>query len=147
MIIRNKKAAYEYFLLDEYTCGIVLVGSEIKSIRKGEASLVDSFCAFNGKELFLNNANINEYKYSNQFNHEPKRPRKLLLTKKELNKIKKRITEKGLTIVPINMFVNKEGLCKVTISIAKGKKLYDRSESIKEKDIKRDTDRELKNYK
>ena len=144
MIIRNKKAAYEYFLLDSFVCGIVLVGSEIKSIRKGEASLVDSFCAFNGKELFLNNANINQYKFSNQFNHEPKRPRKLLLTKKELNKIKRKITEKGLTIVPINMFVNKEGFCKVTISVAKGKKLYDKRESIKEKDIKRDLQRDYK---
>jgi SsrA-binding protein len=141
MIIKNKKATYEYFLLDDYVAGIQLVGTEIKSIREGKASLVDSFCSFSGEELFLNNSHISEYKYGNQFNHEPKRPRKLLLTKKELKKIKRKITEKGLTIIPVNMFINKQGFCKVTISIAKGKKLYDKRESLKAKDIKRDLER------
>lgn len=146
MIIKNKKASYEYFLLEEFVCGIVLVGTEIKSIRLGKASLIDSFCAFKGDELFINNMHITEYEFGNNFNHEPKRPRKLLLTKRELKKIRKKITEKGLTIIPVNMFVNKDGLCKLTISIAKGKKLHDKVASIKEKDIKRDTDRELQRY-
>jgi len=146
MIIKNKKANYEFELLDEYRAGIQLFGSEIKSIRKGKASIIDSFCVFIGKELFLTNSYIAEYEFSNQFNHEPKRPRKLLLTKKELKKIQAKIKEKGLTIVPLNMFINKRGFCKVTIFIAKGKKLHDKSMSIKEKDIKRDTDRELSNY-
>ena len=141
MFIKNKKAGYEYFLIDQYTAGIVLVGSEIKSIREGKVTITDSFCSFTGDELFLVNSYINEYKFSNQFNHEPKRPRKLLLKKRELQKIKTKIEEKGLTIVPVNMFISKEGFCKVTISIAKGKKLYDKRESIKDKDIKRDLDR------
>lgn len=141
MIIRNKKAGYEYFLLDQYVCGIMLVGTEIKSIREGKVSLVESFCSFTGNELFLNNCHIDEYKYGNNFNHEPRRSRKLLLNKKELKKLKKKTQEKGLTIVPVNMFINKQGFCKVTISLAKGKKLYDKKNSIKEKDIKRDLDR------
>lgn len=141
MLIKNKKAYYEYFLLDDYVAGIQLFGTEIKSIREGKASLVDSFCSFSGDELFLNNSHISEYKFGNQFNHEPKRPRKLLLTKKELKKIKRKIAEKGLTIIPVNMFINKHGFCKVTISIAKGKKLYDKRETLKAKDIKRDLER------
>lgn len=143
MLIKNKKASYEFFLLEEFVCGIVLVGTEIKSIRLGKASLIDSFCSFKDNELFINNMHIAEYEFGNNFNHEPKRSRKLLLTKKELKKIKKKITEKGLTIIPVNMFINKEGLCKLTISIAKGKKLHDKAESIKEKDIKRETNRQL----
>jgi len=143
MLIKNKKASFEYFLLEEFVCGIVLVGTEVKSIRLGKASLVDSFCSFKDSELFINNMHIAEYEFGNNFNHEAKRSRKLLLTKRELKKIKKKITEKGLTIIPVNMFINKEGLCKLTISIAKGKKLHDKSESIKEKDIKRETNRQL----
>lgn len=141
--IKNKKASYEYFLLEDFMCGIQLVGTEIKSIRKGDVNIADSFCAFTGNELFLVNAHIKEYKFGNQFNHEPRRPRKLLLKKQELKKIRRKITEKGLTIVPTSMFINKEGFCKVNISIAKGKKTYDRRESIKEKDIKRDLERML----
>jgi len=141
--IKNKKASYEYFLLEEMTAGIQLVGTEIKSIRKGDVNIADSFCSFTGNELFLVNAHIKEYKFGNQFNHEPRRPRKLLLRKQELKKIRRKITEKGLTIVPTSMFINKEGFCKVNISIAKGKKMYDRRESIKEKDIKRDLKRIL----
>ena len=141
--IRNKKASYEYFLLEDFTCGIQLVGTEIKSIRKGDVNIADSFCAFTGNELFLVNAHIKEYKFGNQFNHEPRRPRKLLLRKQELKKIRRKITEKGLTIVPTSMFINKEGFCKVNISIAKGKKLYNKKDSIKEKDVKRDLERML----
>ena len=141
MFIKNKKASFEYFLLDTFVSGIVLLGSEIKSIREGKVTITDSFCSFTGDELFLVNAYINEYKFSNQFNHEPKRPRKLLLKKRELKKIKTKIEEKGLTIVPVNLFISKEGFCKVTISIAKGKKLFDKRQSIKSKDVKRDLDR------
>lgn len=146
MIIKNKKATYEYFLLEEFKAGIVLSGTEIKSIRKGKVSLVDSYCTFIKNELYLINSHIAEYEFGNLNNHEPKRDRKLLLTKKELKKIQKKIKEKGLTVIPVNMFINKEGFCKVTISIAKGKKLHDKVNSIKEKDIKRDTNRELAKY-
>jgi SsrA-binding protein len=146
VMIKNKKAEFEYFLLETYLSGICLFGTEIKSIRLGKASLVDSFCSFKNDELFINNMHIAEYEFGNNFNHEPKRPRKLLLTKKELRKIKKKITEKGLTIIPVNMFINKDGLCKLTISIAKGKKLHEKANSIKEKDIKRDTNKELAKY-
>ena len=146
MIIKNKKATYEYFLLEEFKAGIVLSGTEIKSIRKGKVSLVDSYCTFIKNELYLINSHIAEYEFGNLNNHEPKRDRKLLLTKKELKKIQKKIKEKGLTVIPVNMFINKEGFCKVTISIAKGKKLHEKVNSIKEKDIKRDTNRELARY-
>lgn len=141
MIIKNKKAFYEYFVEEEYVAGIQLVGSEIKSIRKGKANLSDSFCSFTDNELFLVNAHIEEYEFANQFNHDPKRQKKLLLTKKELKKLKVKITEKGLTIVPLNMFINKQGLCKITICVAKGKHLYDKRSSIKDADIKRDLER------
>lgn len=146
MLIKNKKATYEYFLLEEFKAGIVLSGTEIKSVRKGKVSLVDSYCSFIKNELYLINSHIAEYEFGNLNNHEPKRDRKLLLTKKELRKIQKKIKEKGLTVIPVNMFINKEGFCKVTISIAKGKKLHDKVNSIKEKDIKRDTNRELARY-
>jgi SsrA-binding protein len=135
-MIKNKKAYYEYFIEDEIIAGIQLVGSEIKSIRKGKASLSESFCAFTGKELFLVNCHIEEYEFANQFNHDPKRLKKLLITKKELKKLKSKITEKGLTIIPLNMFINDNGLCKVTICVAKGKKLYDKRNSIAEREEK-----------
>jgi len=138
MLIKNKKATYEYSLLEEFVAGICLVGTEIKSIRKGKVSLVDSYCSFVGNELFLINSHIAEYEFGNIHNHDPKRDRKLLLTKQELKKIQKKVKEKGLTVIPVNMFINKKGLCKVTISIAKGKKLYDHREDIKQKDLKRD---------
>ncbi|MDD3738361.1 MAG: SsrA-binding protein SmpB [Lentimicrobiaceae bacterium] len=141
IIIKNKKASFLYFLLDEYSAGIVLQGTEIKSIREGKANLTDSYCAFIGDELFLLNAHIAEYAYGNRFNHEPKRPRKLLLNRRELKKIKGKITEKGLTIVPTQLYINENGLCKVDIAIAKGKKVYDKRESIKERDSKLDLKR------
>lgn len=141
-MIKNKKAYFEYFIEDEIIVGIQLVGSEIKSIRKGKASLSESFCAFTGNELYLINCHIDEYEFANQFNHDPKRPKKLLLTKKELKKLKVKIKEKGLTIIPLNMFINDNGFCKVTICVAKGKKLYDKKNSIFEREekirIKRD---------
>jgi SsrA-binding protein len=138
MLIKNKKATYEYSLLEQFVAGICLQGTEIKSIRKGKVSLVDSYCSFVGNELFLINSHIAEYEFGNIHNHDPKRDRKLLLTKQELKKIQKKVKEKGLTVIPVNMFINKKGLCKVTIAIAKGKKLYDHREDIKQKDLKRD---------
>jgi SsrA-binding protein len=142
-MIKNRKAYYEYFVENEYVAGIKLVGSEIKSIRSGKANLSDSFCSFNGDELFLINSYIEEYEFANQFNHDPNRPKKLLLTKKELKKLKVKITEKGLTIIPLNMFINKQGLCKVTICVARGKHMYDKRETIKTREVKRDLERNL----
>lgn len=143
MIIKNRKAYYEYFVETEYVAGIQLVGSEIKSIKNGKANLSESFCSFNNDELFLVNSYIEEYEFANQFNHDPKRPKKLLLTKKELKKLKVKIVEKGLTIIPLNMFINKQGLCKVTICVARGKHMYDKRETIKTREVKRDLERNL----
>lgn len=143
MIIKNRKAYYEYFVETEYVAGIQLVGSEIKSIKNGKANLSESFCSFNDDELFLVNSYIEEYEFANQFNHDPKRPKKLLLTKKELKKLKVKIVEKGLTIIPLNMFINKQGLCKVTICVARGKHMYDKRETIKTREVKRDLERNL----
>jgi SsrA-binding protein len=146
-MIKNKKASHEYFLLEQFIAGIILLGSEIKSIREGKVNLVDSFCSFTGNELFLNNCHIAEYKFSNQFNHGPKRPRKLLLKKRELKKLRAKSAEKGLTIVPVTMFINDKGLCKITIYLAKGKKSYDRRDSLKEKDNKRELNKSYKDLK
>lgn len=137
MMIKNKKATHEYFILEQFVAGIVLVGTEIKSIREGDVSLIDSYCSFINNELYLVNSHISEYEYGNINNHEPKRNRKLLLTKRELRKLNKKVKEKGLTIIPLNMFINDSGFCKVTVCIAKGKKLYDKRESLKDKDLKK----------
>lgn len=140
-VIKNKKAQYLYNILDEFTAGIVLTGTEIKSIRKGKASLVDTYCYFKDGELWLRGMHIAEYKYGTIFNHEPKRDRKLLLHKKELKKLDKKIREKGLTIVALKLFIDETGYAKVDIALAKGKNLGDKRESMKSKDAKRDIDR------
>lgn len=142
--IKNRKAGFEYFFLDEYTAGIVLTGTEIKSIRAGKVSLSDSYCMFFGKELFVVGMHIAEYKNSGFCQHQPKRNRKLLLTKRELRKLKEKSQEKGLTIIPTSLFINKRGLAKLNIALAKGKHSYDKKESIKEKDSKRDLENSLK---
>ncbi len=139
--IKNKKAWHEYLLLEEFTAGIVLLGTEIKSIREGKANLTDSYCTFNGDELFVLNLHISEYKYGNQFNHDPKRPRKLLLKRRELKKIQGKARDKGVTVVPVELFINEQGLAKLTIYIARGKKTYDKRESLKSKDQKREIER------
>lgn len=139
--IRNKKAGFEYFLLEQFTAGLVLTGTEIKSIREGKANLTDSYCAFDNGEIFVLNMHIAEYKYGNQFNHEPKRSRKLLLTKREMRKLVTKLKDKGVTIIPVELFVNDEGFAKLTIAIAKGKKLYDKRETLKSKDQQREIDR------
>jgi len=132
----NKKASYEYFIIEKYTAGIVLTGTEIKSIRQGKVNFVDSYCFFKGTELWIKNLHIAEYKYGSYNNHEPKRERKLLLKKRELIKIKNKVKEKGITIIPLKLFINEKGLAKIEISLAKGKKLYDKRESIKLKEHK-----------
>lgn len=147
MEIKNRKAEYQYFLMAEYTAGIVLTGTEIKSIREGKANLSDSYCSFNEKgELFVLNMHISAYDLGTYSNHEPKRPRKLLLNKKELKKIRNQTIEKGLTIIPTLLFINENGLAKLTINVAKGKKHYDKRESLRAKTDKREIERHLFNY-
>lgn len=141
--IRNKKAGYEYLLIDKYVAGMQLQGTEIKSIRTGKVSLGEAYCTFKGDELFVINMHIAEYKWGTYNNHEPKRDRKLLLTAHELKKIAKKVKEKGFTIIPTFLFINDKGLAKIEIATAKGKKLHDKRESIKTKDIKRDMDRKM----
>lgn len=141
--IKNKRADYEYFLLDEYTAGIVLTGTEIKSIREGRANLNDAYCAFTGNELFVREMHISEYRFGSYLNHTAKRDRKLLLNARELRKLQIRIKERGYTIVPVMLFVNPQGLAKLQIALAKGKHHYDKRESLKEKDTRRELAREL----
>ena len=146
--IKNKKAKFEFELLDKYTAGIVLSGTEIKSIRESRASISESFCEFNEQgELFIINMTIEEYVYGNYYNHAPKAERKLLLNKRELKKLEKEVRNVGLTIVPLRLFVNEKGYAKLDISLAKGKKLYDKRDSIKDRDNKRDLARVKKNFK
>lgn len=140
MEIKNKKASFEYYLLEVYTAGIVLTGTEIKSIRTGKVSLKESYCAFNGNELFVRNMHIAPYDYGSYNNHEPKRERKLLLTGRELKKLKGKLEEKGLTLVPTKLYINEKGLAKLDIALAKGKKLYDKRDALKQKDRQREID-------
>ena len=145
--IKNKRARFEYELLDKYTAGIVLAGTEIKAIREGRASISESFCEFNDRdELFVINMQIDEYSHASHFNHKPKAERKLLLQRRELKKLSKEVNTSGLTIVPLSVFVNERGFAKMQIALAKGKKLYDKRESIKDRDNKRDLDRIKKNF-
>ena len=146
--ILNKKARFQYEILDKYTAGIVLSGTEIKSIRSGKASITESFCEFNDQtELFVVNMTIEEYIYGTYYNHKPKATRKLLLNKKELKKLNKEVQNTGLTIIPLRLFVNENGYAKLDIALAKGKKLFDKRETIKDRDNKRDLDRVKKNFK
>lgn len=139
--IKNKRAGFEYEFLEKYTAGIVLSGTEIKSIRAGKASLADSYCYFAGGELYVKNMHIAEYWWGNLFNHDPRRDRKLLLNKKELRKLQRAVKEKGLTIVATRLFIAENGYAKLNIALARGKKEYDKRESIKEKDLKRAMER------
>ncbi len=140
--IKNKRASFDYELLETFTAGIVLTGTEIKSIRGGKASLADAYCYFVGDELFVKNMHIAEYWWGSFSNHDPRRDRKLLLMRKELNKLLRRNKEKGLTIVASRMFINDGGYAKLVIALARGKKEYDKRESIKEKDLRREMDRQ-----
>ena len=140
--IRNRKAGFEYHFLAKYTAGIMLTGTEIKSIREGKVNLSDGYCAFLREELFVLNMHISPYTEGTHYNHEPLRQRKLLLEKKELRQLFAKSQEQGLTIIPIRMFTNERGYAKLEIALAKGKKLFDKREDIKEKDVKREMQRE-----
>lgn len=142
--IKNRRASFDYSFIEKYTTGIVLVGTEIKAIREGKAALVDSYCYFRHNELYIKNMNISEYTDGNVYNHEPTRERKLLLNKQELNKLQKKMKDQGLTIIPLTLFISEKGFAKLEIALAKGKKLFDKRESIKSKDVQRDLQRKLK---
>jgi SsrA-binding protein len=136
--IDNRRARYEYEFIDTYDAGIVLLGTEIKSIREGNANLRNAYCVFKKGELYVRSLFIAEYKHGNQFNHEERRVRKLLLKRRELRKLEKKVKEKGFTIVPVRLYLNDRGLAKVQIALAQGKKIYDKRKSVKEKDLKRE---------
>jgi SsrA-binding protein len=139
--IKNKKASHDYEFLEKFVAGIILSGTEIKSIRLGKATLSDSYCFFNNGELFIKGMHIAEYWWGNLNNHDPLRERKLLLTSRELRKIERKIKESGLTIIVIKVFINDRGLAKAEIAISKGKKEYDKRETLKRKDASREMDR------
>jgi SsrA-binding protein len=140
--IKNKKASFEYQFIDTYIAGIMLTGTEIKSIRQSNVNLVDAYCVFKDDELFIVGLHISRYNEGTHYNHEPTRERKLLLQKKELKKLLTKSQEKGLTIVPIRIFISERGFAKLEIALAKGKKLFDKRQDIKEKDVKRELSRE-----
>jgi SsrA-binding protein len=134
--INNKKAKYDYSLLDKYTCGIVLTGNEIKSIRNSKASLNNAYCEFEGNELFVVNMHIDLYKNSSETNYDPKRRRKLLLNRQELKKIKKQVIDVGITVVATSLFLSKKGMAKLNVSVAKGKREFDKRDVIKDRESK-----------
>lgn len=144
--IQNKRARFDYEILETYTAGIVLSGTEIKSIRLGKANITESFCEFSNNELFAINTYIEEYSFGNQFNHKARSERKLLLNKRELKVLFKSIEVKGLTIVPLKLHTNEKGIAKLDIGLCRGKKTYDKRESLKEQDTKREIDRIRKNF-
>lgn len=148
-MVRNKKARKNYNFLENFTAGIQLLGSEIKSIREGEVTINDSYCIMEDGELFVKDMHIKEFKQASYQNHEPKRLRKLLLRKRELRKIEKALQpgKSGITVVPVSLFINERGWAKLNIAISMGKKDYDKRSDLKEKDIERNTQRTLKNYK
>ncbi|TDB63679.1 SsrA-binding protein SmpB [Arundinibacter roseus] len=139
--IANRRASFEYFFLENYTAGMVLTGTEIKSIRQGKVNFQDAYCLFMDGELYIRSLHISPYTEGTHYNHDPLRDRKLLLTKRELRKLEEKLTDQGLTIIPCKLFTSERGLVKLEIALAKGKKLYDKRDSIKERDIKRETDR------
>jgi SsrA-binding protein len=142
--IRNKRAGFEYELLEKFNAGIMLKGTEIKSIREGKVNIGDAFCFFRKEDLFIRNLNISEYSKGTHYNHEPMRERKLLLTKRELLKLLTKTKEKGFTIIPVSIFMSDRGFAKVEIALARGKKVHDKRESIRDRDSKREIDRAKK---
>lgn len=144
--ILNKRAKFDYEILERYDAGIVLTGTEIKSIRLGKASITESFCEFHNGELFVINSQVEEYLYGTHYNHKAKSERKLLLNKKELKSLEKSMQNKGLTIVPLRLYINEKGYAKMEIALCRGKKNYDKRETIKDRDTKRDIDRVKKSY-
>ena len=145
--IKNKRATFDYEILEEWVAGVVLVGTEIKSIRAGKASMVDSYCYFDRGELWIRGVNIAEYAWGTCNNHTPRRDRKLLLTKRELAKLERASQDKGLTIVGLRLFLTDRGLAKIAIGLARGRKAYDKREYLKENDAKREMDKAMKKYK
>ena len=143
--IKNKRAKFDYEWLDIYIAGLQLVGTEVKSIRMGKASIAEAYCYMTGGELFIKGMNVTEWSHGNIFNHDPIRERKLLLSKRELDKIDKALKDQGTTVVPTKLFISEKGWIKLNIAVAKGKKNYDKRQSLKEKDAKRDLAR-LKSY-
>ena len=144
--IKNKRARFEYELVDQYTAGIVLTGTEIKSIRASKASIAESFCEFNNGELFVINMSIQTYSNGGYVNHRVRADRKLLLQRKELSKLHKEVKNVGLTIVPLNLFISEKGYAKLRIALARGKKIYDKRDTIKDRDNKRQLDRVKKSF-
>lgn len=140
--VKNRRAGFEYTLLDTFECGLVLMGSEIKSIRAGGATIGEAFCTFQGEQLLVRNMQINPYGTNIHYVHEPKRDRKLLLHRRELEKLKRKLKDVGMTIVPTRLFIAPNGFAKLEIALAKGKKTFDKRESLKAKDVQRDMDRE-----
>ena len=144
--IRNKNASFEYFFVDTYTAGIVLTGTEIKSIRLGKASLVDTFCYINNGEIWVKGMNVSPYFYGSYSNHEAKRDRKLLLTKREIHKLQEATKAVGFTIVPTLVFIDDKGRAKMDIALARGKKEFDKRQTLKEKEDRREMDRAIKRF-
>lgn len=140
--IKNRRASFEYSFLEKYTAGIMLMGTEIKSIRQGKINLTDAYCLFLGEGLYIRQMNISKYNEGTHYNHDPLQDRKLLLTKREIRKLQNNLKDVGLTIIPTRMYISDRGFAKVEIALAKGKKLYDKRDSIKEKDVKRSMERE-----
>jgi len=143
--IKNKRAKFDYDWLDTFTAGLQLVGTEVKSIRMGKASIAEAYCYMSEGELFIKGMNVSEWSHGNVFNHDPIRERKLLLSKRELDKIDKALKDQGITVIPTKLFISEKGWIKLNIAVAKGKKNYDKRQSLKEKDAKRDLAR-LKSY-
>lgn len=144
--IQNKRAKFDFEIIDTYSAGIVLTGTEIKSIRLGKAQIAESFCEFHNNELFAINTYIEEYAFGNQFNHKSRSERKLLLNRRELKKLERDVQTKGLSIIPLRLFTNEKGMAKLDIALCRGKKTYDKRESLKEMDTKRDIDRIKKSF-
>lgn len=142
--IKNRKAEFDYFIIQRFTAGIVLTGTEIKSIRQGKANLTDSYCRFLNGELWACGIHISEYSYGGHYNHDPRADRKLLLSKKELKKLEWKVTEKGTTIIPLLLWINDKGYAKLDISLAKGKRQYDKRESIKDRDNERELQKHIR---
>ncbi len=142
--VKNKKARFEFELLEDFNAGIVLTGTEMKSIRNGKASIMESFCSIFDGELFVRNMYIAEYENGSYNNHNPRRDRKLLLKRVELKKLEKKLKDKGLTIIPSKLYINEKNLAKIRIHLAKGKKLHDKRGDLKDKDVKREMDRAMK---
>jgi SsrA-binding protein len=145
--IVNRKAKFNYEFIEPYKAGIVLTGTEIKSVKEGKINMSDSFCYFRNGELWIKNLHISEYKYGNFANHDPLRLRKLLLTKKEMRRLEGKIKEKGLTIVPYRVFFNERGIAKLEIELCRGKKSFDKRESLKERDTAKEIQRAKKAYR